>query len=535
MRVRCGSPGRTSTGWSSSAGRGRARGAARAAAPGGLSRARAHACRAGSGQGRASLVRRDAGRRPAVRRAPRHAAAEKALAVVRRRRTRASRTRDRTWELLSRRAPPPGPRRRRRRRRSLAGRPDRPGSRGLAGRARRGRPARRSRAAAAASSSCPTTATSPASTQPSPPRSARAGRHARLTADQGPQARYTAWLKVLRGHVRVVVGTRAAAFAPSATSGCSPGGTTATTSTTSRGRPTCTCARSSLRAPGSRGPPCSAVASSAPRRCRPSSRAVSSSPHCAGPGRPCCSASRVLVAGEGVELERDPAAASAHLPSVAWRTAKDALVHGPVLVQVPRRGYLPAMSLRQTPRPGTLQPLRRALALPAPDAAPPAAGVPAGRRTSAGTAGAPGCAPPSSGPGAPEELGRAFPGCPCTPPAPGEVLDRVSATPSLVIATPGAEPVADGGYAAVLLLDAWASLDRPVLSAGRRPCAAGWPPRRSAGARRGPRGRRPLEAPGHTTLPVVEALVRWDPAWFAERELADRRELHRRRPSGWRP
>ena len=41
-----------------------------------------------------------------------------------------------------------------------------------------------------------------------------AGRHVRLTAGQGPQARYTAWLKVLRGHVRCVVGTRAAMFAP---------------------------------------------------------------------------------------------------------------------------------------------------------------------------------------------------------------------------------------------------------------------------------------------------------------------------------
>ena len=40
------------------------------------------------------------------------------------------------------------------------------------------------------------------------------GRHVRLTARQGPQARYTAWLKVLRGHVRCVVGTRAAMFAP---------------------------------------------------------------------------------------------------------------------------------------------------------------------------------------------------------------------------------------------------------------------------------------------------------------------------------
>jgi len=32
-------------------------------------------------------------------------------------------------------------------------------------------------------------------------------------------------------------------------------------------------------------------------------------------------------------------------------------------------------------------------------------------------------------------------------------------------------------------------------------------------------------APMHTTLPVVEALVRWDPVWFAARELAERTEL----------
>jgi primosomal protein N' (replication factor Y) len=32
-------------------------------------------------------------------------------------------------------------------------------------------------------------------------------------------------------------------------------------------------------------------------------------------------------------------------------------------------------------------------------------------------------------------------------------------------------------------------------------------------------------APMHTTLPLVEALVRWDPAWFVARELAERAEL----------
>lgn len=32
-------------------------------------------------------------------------------------------------------------------------------------------------------------------------------------------------------------------------------------------------------------------------------------------------------------------------------------------------------------------------------------------------------------------------------------------------------------------------------------------------------------APTHTTLPLVEALVRWDPEWFIGRELAERVEL----------
>ena len=41
------------------------------------------------------------------------------------------------------------------------------------------------------------------------------GRHVVLTADAGPQRRYRAFLAVARGAVQVVVGTRAAAFAPS--------------------------------------------------------------------------------------------------------------------------------------------------------------------------------------------------------------------------------------------------------------------------------------------------------------------------------
>lgn len=118
-----------------------------------------------------------------------------------------------------------------------------------------------------------------------------------------------------------------------------------------------------------------------------------------------------------------------------------------------------------------------------------------------------------------------FPGVKVHTSGSGEVLTSVAAEPSLVIATPGAEPIAENGYAATLLLDAWASLDRPTLDVSeevlRRWLAAAALTR---GASRG--GVTVLcGAPTHTTLPPVEALVRWDPVWFAARELAERVEL----------
>jgi primosomal protein N' (replication factor Y) len=121
-----------------------------------------------------------------------------------------------------------------------------------------------------------------------------------------------------------------------------------------------------------------------------------------------------------------------------------------------------------------------------------------------------------------EEIGRAFPGVPVLTSGSGEVLTRVPGQPALVIATPGAEPTAEGGYTAVLLLDAWASLDLPVLDAPleslRRWAAA------AALARPG-RAVVLCGAPEAVALPAIEALVRWDPAWLAARELAERREL----------
>ena len=118
-----------------------------------------------------------------------------------------------------------------------------------------------------------------------------------------------------------------------------------------------------------------------------------------------------------------------------------------------------------------------------------------------------------------EELGRAFPGVPVERSGAGTVLDVVGAGPRLVVSTPGAEPVAPDGYAAALLLDAWALLERPSLHAGeeslRRWLAA------AALVRPASEGGRVVlaGAPTEVSVPAVEALVRWDPAWFADREL----------------
>jgi primosomal protein N' (replication factor Y) len=233
----------------------------------------------------------------------------------------------------------------------------------------------------------------------------------------------------------------------------------------------------------------------------------------------------VTPTGDDPQLSRDPAAVVARLPNLAWRAAREALAAGaPVLVQVPRRGYLPAVACVdcRTPArcPGCAGPLElgsaRAVATcrwcgrPAAGYACPECG---GRRLRAAVTGARRTA---------EELGRAFPGTPVRTSGRDEVLATVPAGSGVVVATPGAEPVATGGYGAVLLLDTWALLTRADLRAGeealRRWLAA------AALARPGGAGGTVVVV-ADAALPVVQALLRFDPGWYAERELAERRDL----------
>ncbi|GAA4570980.1 hypothetical protein GCM10023176_30780 [Micromonospora coerulea] len=233
----------------------------------------------------------------------------------------------------------------------------------------------------------------------------------------------------------------------------------------------------------------------------------------------------IAPTGDDPQLARDPGAATARLPSLAWTTARDTLrADAPVLVQVPRRGYLPSVACADCRTPARCPHCAGPLALPS------AAGTPAcrwcgrvaaayacpecgGRRLRASVTGARRTA---------EELGRAFPGVPVRTSGREEVLTTVPGGAGLVIATPGAEPAAEGGYGAVLLLDSWALLTRADLRAGeealRRWLAA------AALARPGPAGGRVVVVADGALAPV-QALLRWDAAWFAARELAERREL----------
>jgi primosomal protein N' (replication factor Y) len=233
----------------------------------------------------------------------------------------------------------------------------------------------------------------------------------------------------------------------------------------------------------------------------------------------------VTPTGDDPQLARDPAAAAARLPSEAWRAARDALAAGaPVLVQVPRRGYLPAVACAACRTPARCLHCAGPLELPAAQAvaacrwcgrpaADYACGECGGRRLRAAVIGSRRTA---------EEVGRAFPGTPVRTSGRDEVLATVAARPALVVATPGAEPLAEGGYGAVLLLDAWALLTRADLRAGeetlRRWLAAAVLARPAAAG-----GKVVVVADG--ALPAVQALLRFDPGWYAERELAGRRTL----------
>ncbi|MGI8760833.1 MAG: primosome assembly protein PriA, partial [Jatrophihabitantaceae bacterium] len=172
-----------------------------------------------------------------------------------------------------------------------------------------------------------------------------AGRHVALSADLGPAERYRRWLAVRRGAVRIVAGTRAAAYAPVAELGLlavwddgddlydEPRAPYAHTRDVLVLRSSLTGAALLLGAHARTAEAQLLVESGWAREIVAERRVVRAA------------APRVVATGDDVELARDPGAAAARLPSLAWRTTTSALAAGhPVLVQVPRRGYVPSLA-----------------------------------------------------------------------------------------------------------------------------------------------------------------------------------------------
>jgi primosomal protein N' (replication factor Y) len=347
------------------------------------------------------------------------------------------------------------------------------------------------------------------------------GQHIVLTADLGPAERYRRWLAVRRGSVRAVIGTRAAMFAPVESLGLVAVWDDGDDLHAEPHAPYPHVREVlGLRALGTG---CGLLVGGFARTAEAAQLVGSGWARPVGPDRTALRrvAPRVVVAGDDSEQAVDPAARTARLPSVAWRTAHEAVTRGPVLVQVPRGGYLPSLACADCRTPARCGVCLGPLAS-AGNHWPPACawcGHPAvdwqcthcgGTRTRALVVGARRTA---------EELGRAFPRVPVRTSGRDGVLASVGPEPALVIATPGAEPVADGGYAAALLLDGWALLTRPDLRAAeealRRWLAA------AALVRPAGEGGQVVVLADPSSR-AVQALVRWDPEGFADRELADR-------------
>jgi primosomal protein N' (replication factor Y) len=353
--------------------------------------------------------------------------------------------------------------------------------------------------------------------------------HVCLSADLGPAERYRRWLAVRRGLVQVVAGTRAAMFAPVAELGLvvlwDDGD-----DLHAEPRAPYPNAREVLALRAHRTGAAALIGGFA--RTAELTQLVAGGwarPLTGSPEALRLAAPRVRAAPDEAELDRDAAAMTARLPSLALRTARQALAGedrispgpGPVLVQVPRRGYLAAIACGRCRAQARCATCGGPLEIGGSHQTPGCrwCGAPAADWTCARCGSGRLRALVTGAARTAEELGRAFPGVPVRTSGGQHVLAAVPAEPALIIATPGAEPVAREGYAAALLLDGWALLGRPSLRAAEEALRR-W---MNAAALVRPAG--PVVVLAEATLPVVQALIRWDPVTFSERELAERAEL----------
>jgi len=357
---------------------------------------------------------------------------------------------------------------------------------------------------------------------------------AALSAGLGPSARYRRWLSVLRGHARLVIGTRSAVFAPVGKLGVVFVWDDGDDSLAEPRAPYPHAREvAMLRAHQLR---CAAIIGGYARTAEAHAVVRSGWAHDLVAARPVvrASAPRVVALDDaGYAEERDPAARTARLPSMALRAARAALQRDtPVLVQVPRRGYVPSVACARCRTIARCRHCMGPLSLSERWPTSPAEGsagavcrwcgcvdtslrcrrcgadairavVVGARRTA-------------------EEMGRAFPDTTVVTSAGDSVHAAIGPGPALVIATPGAEPQAPDGYGAALLLDSWALLGRQDLRAAEDTLRR-WMGAAAQVHSRGDGG--VVAVVAESAIPTVQALIKWDPIGHAEAELEARAEV----------
>lgn len=239
---------------------------------------------------------------------------------------------------------------------------------------------------------------------------------------------------------------------------------------------------------------------------------------------------RMVATADSYQQEREQAYRQARLPAAAYRAAREGLQQGPVLIQVARTGFVPAVVCERCRTRQQCPSCHGPLAVPPHHAQSGTlrcrwcglhhrrhrcaecghTGFRAGSRGADRTA---------------QELGRAFPNTAVISSTSDHPVTEVGESPALVVSTPGVEPVAETGYASALLLDGDAQLSREGLDVPRQVLARWF---RAASLVR-PQSRTPEESGTVVVTAEAEeltaALVRWDPVGYARRELYSRLEL----------
>ncbi len=341
------------------------------------------------------------------------------------------------------------------------------------------------------------------------------GHHVCLTAEGGPARRYRDFLAVSRGARRVVVGTRSAAFAPVHDLG--------------------------LVVIWDDGDDLHAE----PRAPYPHTREVllarseqqGTAAILGGVART-PEAQQLLATGwahelavprevlrQRVRVEAVPAedrSVGTRVPRAAYDAIRRGLESGPVLVQTPRAGYAASLACDTCRAPARCSACTGPLAVGGPAEPPHCRWCGhAEMAWACPTCGGRGLRAPVRGEArTAEELGRMFAGTTVRSSSGERVVEEVTGSPDIVVATVGAEPVAAGGYAAVVLLDTWLSLARDDLRAAEEALRR-W---LNGAALVRPGGH--VVAVGDPAHPALQALVRWDPAGFARREVEERVQAH---------